>query len=92
MHDQIRIGDVVRITTATGDMVTSNTGKVAKRHTAGNKVTFFTAQGQLIGTYYGNSVDLFRARLIKNAEILDSVELEGFDALQEVTNGNAQPA
>jgi hypothetical protein len=92
MHDQIRIGDVVRITTVSGDMVSSNTGKVALRRTHGNQVEFSTAQGQILGVYYGNSVDVFRARLIKNAEILDSVTLEGFDALTEVTNGNAQPA
>jgi len=83
LSEQIRIGDVVRITTASGDMVSSNTGKVGKREHVGQRgVSFYTPHGQLLGTDWRDG-STFKARLIKNAEILESVVLEGFDTLTE---------
>lgn len=92
LSDQIRIGDVVRITTVSGDMVSSNTGEVAKRSSVGQGIGFYTAQGQLLGVDWRNHVDLFRARLIRNAKIYDDLPLEGFDALTEFAHGNPDTA
>lgn len=88
LSSQIRIGDCVRITTKTDDMISSHVGIVAKRDYVGRGTAFYTATGQLLGVDWHDTVSVFSARLLRMPKELLDAPLEGFDALMEIVNGN----